>query len=124
MWRYRIEPGAIAPSGQWRFRRGPDDSPPDDSDNDAVSYVSEPEAAPGDEKDDRYREERDPDAIAPLLLAAARAAGRMPVLCTMFFVIHPVASEGGLEVYYTVGRSRASGVGGTLGLVGRLLRQS
>ncbi|ROW02590.1 hypothetical protein VPNG_07854 [Cytospora leucostoma] len=71
MWRYTIEPGAIAP------------------------------------------EERDPGAIAPLLLAAARAAGRMPVLRTMSFMMHPVASGGELEVYYKVGRS--AGPGGEAG---------
>lgn len=121
MRRYSIDPGPIAPSGQWRFRRGPDDDPPD-SDDGAYSYVSEFEAtlgAPGDEKEDRFRDERDPDAIAPLLLAAARAAGRMPVLRSMFFVLNAVGgSSGWLEVDYTVKRSRASAGVGSAGLGG------
>ncbi|KAJ9134303.1 hypothetical protein NKR23_g10237 [Pleurostoma richardsiae] len=124
MRRYTIDPGAIAPSGKWRFRRRLDDYA-SDSDGGADSYFSAHRAAvtaPGDEKEDPFREELDPDAVGHLLLAAARAAGRMPALRSMFFALDSALGNGSgrLEVSYTANRDKppAGNDGGGVAVVG------
>ncbi|SPQ21982.1 2590eedb-3c64-45a5-97ad-ac6fab2e734d [Thermothielavioides terrestris] len=103
---YGINPGAISPSGRWRFRHRTD-SFGDDSDHVVESDVSDSsDVAPGDEIHRAFRQEVDPDAVRPLLLAAARAAGRMPALRHMSFVIgSPPTNAGWLRVSYTTAPS-------------------
>lgn len=115
MERYSIAPGAIAPSGQWRFLRRSDASDLEYSDDDADSYVSDNIPLPGDGKEDPFREQLDPDAVGPLLLAAARAAGRMPTLYFMFFVLNPPVGEP-LDVTYQVIRGGRLARGGGAGV--------
>ncbi|ROV98689.1 hypothetical protein VMCG_06778 [Cytospora schulzeri] len=108
MRRYIIDPGVIAPSGAWRFRRPLDE--PVYSDDGADSYVSDFHAnvfGPGDQVEDPFREEVDPDAVNPLLLAAARAAGRMPALLSLDFGL----DAGRLDVWYKVNRGGPSAGG-------------
>jgi hypothetical protein len=104
MRRYRISPGMIAPSGEWRFRRPQDASDSDWDDDSVASYFPEDYigVAPGDEKEDPFRQELDPDAARALLLAAARAARRMPALREMRLMLDapPGRGTGELEVEY------------------------
>jgi len=62
---------------------------------------------PGDEKEDCFRSKLDREAVDPLLLAAARAARRMPALFHMFFSLDEPAGAGRLEVNYTVKQGTA-----------------
>ena len=95
---YFINPGAIAPSGQWRFLRS--DSNDSDDEQDILSNDTEPFAAPGDETEEHFRDNPDPDAVHALLLATARGVRRMPVLWDMRFVLEQIG-EGQLEVEYS-----------------------
>jgi hypothetical protein len=113
MRRYSILPGAIAPSGQWRFQRSDSDSDDDWDGNSAGSSVLDDGVAPGDEKEDPFRNKLDPDAAHALLLAAARAVRRMPALWMMRFVLEPpVGNNGELEVEYMVKAGTGGGGGG------------
>lgn len=110
MRRYSILHSAIAPSGQWRYLRS--DSIDDDDDDgdpewDAASSETDPVALPGDEKEEHFRSKLDREAVDPLLLAAARAARRMPALSHMFFSLDEPAGAGRLEVDYTVKQGTA-----------------
>lgn len=114
MQQYSIDPGAIAPSGEWRYMRRPDAT--EYSEEDGDSYVSETIPVPGDEKDDYFRDKLDQDAAMSLLLAAARAAGRMPMLHSMFFVLHPpTPGIDTLYVFYNVNRSECLARGARIG---------
>ena len=99
MQRYFINPGAIAPSGQWRFL--PSDSNDSDDEQDMLSNDIDPFAAPGDEIEEHFRNNPDPKAVHALLLATARAVRRMPVLRDMRFVLERIG-DGQLEVEYMV----------------------
>ncbi|KAG7290932.1 hypothetical protein NEMBOFW57_000937 [Staphylotrichum longicolle] len=109
MRRYNILHSAIAPSGQWRYLRSDsnDDGDDDDDEWDAASSETDPVALPGDEKEDHFRSKLDREAVDPLLLAAARAARRMPALSHMFFSLDEPAGAGRLEVDYTVKQGTA-----------------
>ncbi|KAK3898293.1 hypothetical protein C8A05DRAFT_38121 [Staphylotrichum tortipilum] len=102
---YFINPGAIAPSGQWRYLRSNSDDSDDDG-QDMLSNYADPFAAPGDETEEHLRDNPDPDAVRALLLATARAVCRMPVLWDMCFVLGPIG-EGQLEVEYAAKAGKA-----------------
>ncbi|KAL2132758.1 hypothetical protein VTI74DRAFT_3413 [Chaetomium olivicolor] len=106
MRRYSINPGPIAPSGKWLFERDPDasDYESDSSDSEVSSGV-----APGDEREDHFREKLDADAANALLLAAARAARRMPALWKMDIVLNPPIGGSQLVVGYTAMANAARG---------------
>lgn len=122
---YKIRPGAIAPSGKWLFQRsGDSDSESDDDDNDdldsdddAVSYVSSSDSviamitAPGDSYPDPFRDDFNPNAVNPLLLAAARASARMPALRSLDFSLDPPMGRdhiiGRLKVSYKASRGES-----------------
>ena len=95
---YFINPGAIAPSGQWRFLRS--DSNDSDDEQDIFSNDTDPFAAPGDETVEHLRDNPDPDAVHALLLAIAQAVRRMPVLRDMDFSLERIG-DGQLEVEYS-----------------------
>jgi len=102
---FSINPGAITPSGQWRFlRSGSNDS--DDEEQDVLSNHTDPFTAPGDETEEHFRDYPDPDAVRALLLATARAVRRMPVLREMRFVLEQIG-EGRLEVEYSARAGQA-----------------
>ncbi|KAK4033620.1 hypothetical protein C8A01DRAFT_39920 [Parachaetomium inaequale] len=109
MCHYTINPGPIAPSGKWRFQRLPDSDSDSDDDGSASSVSSS--VAPGNEKEDPFRAMLDPDAARALLLAAARAARRMPALRKMEFMLDPPIwrDNGRLEVVYTAMAGTARG---------------
>jgi hypothetical protein len=115
MRRYRIDPGVIAPSGEWRYHRDPDASDSESDDDDAVSEdpIDRDVVAPGDEREISFRSQLDPDAAHALLMAAARAARRMPALWTMEPMLYPPAAGGPwpLEVTYTVPANAARRAG-------------
>jgi hypothetical protein len=95
---YSIDPGAIAPSGEWRFRQRTDGS-----EYSIDSPDSEYSGPPGDEISYQFREEHDLDVVGPLLLAVARAAGQMPALRDMHFSLSPpVGSDNWLKIWYDV----------------------
>ncbi|KAK3897420.1 hypothetical protein C8A05DRAFT_39034 [Staphylotrichum tortipilum] len=112
MRRYVIIQGAILPSGQWRWQ--PPDS--DDDDDDELDWGSSVMDArlvvPCDETEHAFRKKVDPDAANSLLLAAVRAACRMPTLSTMSYSLDRPAAAGWLEVDYSVGGGTARSGGG------------
>lgn len=115
MGRYSIGLGPIAPSGEWRFQRPTDASDNEDDDEDEGSIDSmqiyeASIAAPGDDREDPFREELDGDAAGQLLLAAARAATCMPKLFSMSFTLSPAERGGKLSVFYTDRTSGGAGV--------------
>ncbi|KAK3905620.1 hypothetical protein C8A05DRAFT_12579 [Staphylotrichum tortipilum] len=106
---YSISPGSIAPPGQWRFRRSDSES---DHESDGVSIESDPGRAPGDETDDPFRSELDPEAAHVLLLALARAVRSMPALWRMTFVLGPAVSCGNhIKLLYMVKGGSAARAG-------------
>jgi hypothetical protein len=109
MCHYYIDPGPIAPSGKWRFQLLPDSD--SDSDDDGSTSSVSSSAAPGNEKEDPFRAKLDPDAAHALLLAAARAARRMPALRKMELMLDPPIWRGNkrLEVVYTAMAGTARG---------------
>jgi hypothetical protein len=106
MRRYSICHSAIAPSGQWRYQRSDSDDDEDEDDDDEWDET-DPVALPGDEKEDPFRSKLDREAVDPLLLAAARAARRMPALWNMSIYLDPPAGAGRLEVEYWVKQGTA-----------------
>ena len=108
---YFVDPGAIAPSGQWRFQRPDDES---DYESESDSSDLDPLVLPGDETEDPFRTQLSRDAVDPLLLAAARAVRRMPALRRMHFTVGPPPGAMRLQVKYMVegGDSRGGGGGG------------
>ncbi|KAK7738293.1 hypothetical protein SLS63_002628 [Diaporthe eres] len=115
MGRYSIGLGPIAPSGEWRFQRSTDASDNEDDDDDEGSIDSMQAyeasiAAPGDDREDPFREELDGDAAGQLLLAAARAATCMPNLFSMSFTLSPAVRGDKLSVFYTDSTSGGAGV--------------
>lgn len=110
MGRYSIGLGPIAPSGEWRFQRPTDASDDDDDDDDegsidSIQAYEASIAAPGDDREDPFREALDGDAAGQLLLAAARAATCMPKLFSMTLTMSPDMGGGKLFVFYTAKRS-------------------
>ncbi len=89
---YIIEPGPIAPSGEWRFLP----VPPSEDGVSVSSSDSDPpdDLPPGDERERPFRFGLDPDATDAFLLAAGRAARRMPMLRRMRFMLDPPIGEG------------------------------
>lgn len=116
MQQYIITPGAIAPSGKWFFVERSDASEYESDDDDIHSWTSDMQPGPGDEKEDSFREQLDPDAARPWLLAAARAAGQMPALLNMSFSLNPPGFGNSLDITYRVirntGRLAHGGSGG------------
>ncbi|KAK4158315.1 hypothetical protein C8A00DRAFT_28822 [Chaetomidium leptoderma] len=102
---YTINPGAIAPS---------DSDSDDDGAASSVSEESSGSVAPGDEKENPFRDKLNPDAARALLLAAARAARRMPALRKMDLVLDPPVWRGigRLEVEYTAAAMAGTARGG------------
>lgn len=105
MRQYSIAPGPIAPSGEWRFQRPTDASDNEDDDEGSIDSMQAYEAsiaAPGDDREDPFREELDGDAASQLLLATARAATCMPKLFSMSFtLLRPVGGNTLSVFYYT-----------------------
>ncbi|KAI7782384.1 hypothetical protein LA080_013530 [Diaporthe eres] len=119
MGRYSIGLGPIAPSGEWRFQRPTDASDDEDDDDDEGSIDSMQAyeasiAAPGDDREDPFREELDGDAAGQLLLAAARAATCMPNLFGISFTLSPAVRGDKLSVFYTDGDQWRCGCGGAV----------
>lgn len=115
MGRYSVGLGPIAPSGEWRFQRPTDASDNEDDDDDEGSIDSMQAyeasiAAPGDDREDPFREELDRDAAGQLLLGAARAATCMPKLFSMSLTLSPAVRGGKLSVFYTDRTSGGAGV--------------
>ena len=103
---YFINPGAITPSGQWRFLRSDsNDSNDSDDEQDMLSNDTDPFAAPGDEMEEHFRNNPDPKAVHALLLATARAVRRMPVLRDMRFELEQIG-EGQVEVEYSAKKAK------------------
>jgi hypothetical protein len=111
MVRYSICPGAIAPSGKWRFRRRADASDSDEPDNGTDSDI-ETDLDGG--REHYFRDEPEPYEVPPLLLAAARAAGRMPALRSLAFTLNSPMNRGGVEVGYRVARGGRPTLEGTM----------
>ena len=110
MQQYSISPGAIAPSGRWLYVRRSDASEyesDDDDDSDALSWTSDMQPGPGNEKEDSFREQLDPDAAGPWLVAAARAASRMPEPRSISFKLNPPGFGFQLNVQYSVTQNTA-----------------
>lgn len=111
--RHNITPGPMAPSGKWRYQR-PADYEDDDGDEGSLDSQRAEEAslaAPGDDREDPFREELDADAVRQLLLAGARAAASMPRLIFMSLTLNPPVGGRILSVDYTGRKSRgAAGV--------------
>ena len=81
---------------------------------DVASSETDAGVAPGDEKEDPFRDKLDLDAAQALLLAAARAVHWMPALRMMGFVLDSPPGVYELEVEYMAG---GRGGGGTAELV-------
>lgn len=104
MRQYSIGLGPIAPSGEWRFQRPTDASDNEYDDEGSIDSMQAYEAsiaAPGDDREDPFREELDRDAAGQLLLAAARAATCMPRLFSMSFTLLRAVGGNALSVFYT-----------------------
>ncbi|KAK3308381.1 uncharacterized protein B0T15DRAFT_565571 [Chaetomium strumarium] len=89
--RYSIDPGAIAPSGEWRFRQRTGGSA--DSEDEIDSPDSDYSGPPGDEILYPFREEHDLDLVGPF----------MPALRDMHFSLSPpVGTDRCLSIWYDV----------------------
>lgn len=100
MRRHSVYPGAIAPSGEWRWQRAPDYESDETESLDSQGADEAERAPPGDDIQDWWREMLDPDVTRQLLLASARAAASMPRLLWMDCGMNPPGRGPSLHVSY------------------------